>query len=76
MSDSPFSADSVNRAVAEVEARQGNSVDVGVEAMPGGRPSLTLEAQGSEGRMSWAAWAKTQLTKASTAIGAKIGVRW
>lgn len=75
MSPSPFSRESIKKSVDEVEAKRGNSVDVGVEAVPGERPDFTVEAQGGE-RVTWGAWAKTKFTKATTAVGAKIGVKW
>jgi hypothetical protein len=77
---SPFSRSAINDAVTKVDAQEGNSVHVGVESEAGQRPSLTIEAQGEhDGEqvdVTWAAWAKTQLSKATTAVGAKIGVKW
>lgn len=75
MTDSPFSADSISAAVDHAMAKEGNTFDVGVTADQDG-PNFTMEAQGERDRLTWGAWARTKLTKASTAIGAKIGVRW
>lgn len=74
--DSPFSSKAINDAVSKVDAEPGNSLNVGVESEAGQRPSLTVEAQGEHDNLTWAAWAKTQLSKATTAIGAKIGFKW
>ena len=72
---SPFSSDAIKHATDEVEARPGNTVDVGVESAPGEKPILTVEAQGGE-RLTWGLWIKTRASKASTALGAKIGFKW
>jgi hypothetical protein len=79
--NNPFSRDAIESAVEKVEAQDGNSVNVGAELEPGQRaPSLTVEAQGErDGEkvdVTWGAWARTKLTKATTAVGAKIGFRW
>lgn len=76
MTDAPFSSESINAAVDQAIAKDGNTFDVGVDAAPGERPSFTIEAQGEHERLTWAAWAKTKFTKATTAIGAKMGFRW
>lgn len=73
---SPFSKASIDKAVADVDAQNGNTLAVGVESEAGERPAIVIEAQGETERVTWAAWAKTKLTKASTAVGAKIGIRW
>ena len=76
VSHSPFSRASIQKALDDIDAKDGNTVAVGLDAEPGARPGLVVEAQGATGRVTWAAWAKTHLTKASTAAGAKIGIRW
>jgi hypothetical protein len=75
VTDSPFSADEINAHVDRVMAKDGNTFDVGFDTADA-RPALTFEAQGELKRMTWAAWARTQFSKVSTAVGAKVGFRW
>ena len=74
-----FSKSAIDKHVEILEARDGNTLDLGVEAAPSERPAFTIDAQGEHTServdLTWGAWAKTQFSKASTAIGAKIGIR-
>lgn len=74
MTDSPFSPASIDAAIQQTEDDE--SLDIGVECLPNEKPSLTVDVQGSEGRLTWSAWAKTKFTKATTAVGAKVGFKW
>ena len=75
-----FSEKEIQKHVEKVEQQGGTTLEVGVESDEGQLPSLVIEAQGEhDGErvdVTWAAWAKTQLTKATTAIGAKVGFKW
>lgn len=74
-SNSVFSPDAINAAVDHAMAKDGNTFDVGVTADQDG-PNFTLEAQGEHKQLTWGAWARTNFTKAKTAVGAKLGFRW